>query len=348
QNDDVLTEFLTSSLRVPDLILPNHIFPKPKPSPPPPSLSLQNLTLTLNPKFIESVSSLGCFQIVNHGIEREIVKSAMESAKGVFELSKEKKSLVKKKVLQGGFGFEDDEDEEEEEEEERENERREREEFVWGREEDENLKVALEGIWPHGYSYFRERMEVLMNKMGEIAEKILPILSENFLKNSTPNGKTMGTKQASSICCLHRQCQNIPPDQFLGTIRCEVIRMLIRGIEYSHALCLHLCDGVSEFHVYSKKGWVSFCPDHDALVVTIGDQIQTWSGGHFKHVIGRPIFKGEDEDKISLAFLYSPPSIINNSDEITKEKTISLGLQFILAILLTLAYQFLIHMFKKF
>jgi hypothetical protein len=37
-----------------------------------------------------------------------------------------------------------------------------------------------------------------------------------------------------------------------------VIRMLIRGTDFSHALCLHVCDGASEFHVSSKKGWVSF------------------------------------------------------------------------------------------
>jgi len=37
---------------------------------------------------------------------------------------------------------------------------------------------------------------------------------------------------------------------------------------------LHICDGSSQFHVYSKKGWVSFCPDKDALIVTVGDQTQ--------------------------------------------------------------------------
>lgn len=53
-----------------------------------------------------------------------------------------------------------------------------------------------------------------------------------------------------------------------------VIRMLIRGTDFSHALCLHVCDGASEFHVYSKKGWVSFNPDKGALIITAGDQIQ--------------------------------------------------------------------------
>ncbi|XVF74514.1 hypothetical protein PTKIN_Ptkin13bG0116400 [Pterospermum kingtungense] len=85
----------------------------------------------------------------------------------------------------------------------------------------------------------------------------------------------------------------------------------------------------------------TFCPDKDALVITVGDQTQAISGGQFKHVIGRPIYKGENEneDYISMAFLYSPPSIITSTIgkvDIEKGKTISLSQQAIAAILLTL------------
>ena len=81
---------------------------------------------------------------------------------------------------------------------------------------------------------------------------------------------------------------------------------------------------------------------------------QAWSGGQYKHVIGRPIFKGENhkdyKDCISMAFLYSPPTISSKSSNviIKSEKTISLGHQAILAILLSLAYYFLVYIYKKF
>ncbi|GKE50477.1 1-aminocyclopropane-1-carboxylate oxidase 5-like protein, partial [Tanacetum coccineum] len=110
-------------------------------------------------------------------------------------------------------------------------------------------------------------------------------------------------------------------DEYKDSFRYDVIRMLIRGSEHKHALSFHVCDGSSEFHVYSKKGWVSFLPDKHALVVTIGDQMQTWSQGKYKHVIERPIFKGELEDCISMAFLYSPNLPISKGE---KDDTISL------------------------
>jgi hypothetical protein len=76
---------------------------------------------------------------------------------------------------------------------------------------------------------------------------------------------------------------------------------------------------------------------------------QALSGGNYKHVIGRPIFEDEKEDSISMAFLYSPPSTINSSNSKTKrEKSVSLGQQALVALVLTLIYQFFAYMFKKF
>jgi hypothetical protein len=66
-------------------------------------------------------------------------------------------------------------------------------------------------------------------------------------------------------------------------------------------------------------------------------------------VIGRPIFEDEKEDCISMAFLYSPPSTINTSySKTNREKSVSLGQQALVALVLTLVYQFFAYIFKKF
>jgi hypothetical protein len=66
-------------------------------------------------------------------------------------------------------------------------------------------------------------------------------------------------------------------------------------------------------------------------------------------VIGRPIFEDEKEDCISMAFLCSPPSTINTSYSRTnREKSVSLGQQALVALVLTLVYQFFAYIFKKF
>ena len=75
---------------------------------------------------------------------------------------------------------------------------------------------------------------------------------------------------------------------------------------------------------------------------------QAWSGGQFKHVIGRPIFKGkvvDHEECISMAFLYSPPKM-GNSFKTNKAKTISLAQQAIVAMLLTLVYHFVVYVYN--
>lgn len=113
-------------------------------------------------------------------------------------------------------------------------------------------------------------------EIEKVAGKILQVLKEHTMKNPiSENGKiTKGEEISKSICYLYKHCSNNNGDEWASTLKYDVIRMLVRGSDHSHALCLHLCDGSSEFHVYSKKGWVSFCPDKDALVITIGDQIQ--------------------------------------------------------------------------
>lgn len=114
-----------------------------------------------------------------------------------------------------------------------------------------------------------------MTDIEKVSGKILPSLLKNSqTKFVYGNDDMVQGKELGTVCCLYRHSQNVLEDEWDSSLRYDVIKMLIRGTDYSHALCLHLCDGSSEFHVYSKKGWVSFTPDKNALVVTTGDQIQ--------------------------------------------------------------------------
>jgi hypothetical protein len=48
-----------------------------------------------------------------------------------------------------------------------------------------------------------------------------------------------------------------------------------------------------------------------------------------------------------MAFLYSPPSSNSSSSKTSKGKTVSLGLQAIVAIILTLVCHFLVYFYKE-
>ena len=77
---------------------------------------------------------------------------------------------------------------------------------------------------------------------------------------------------------------------------------------------------------------------------------QECSDGLYKHVIGRPILHMEDEDSISMAFLYSPPPVVyqcQNTYSAYNNKSISLGQQIVIAMCLTLLFQFIVYIYKK-
>ncbi|PIA61890.1 hypothetical protein AQUCO_00200110v1 [Aquilegia coerulea] len=340
-NEDEISDFLEHSLRVPDLVLPDQIFPKEVQVKNLPELDFQSLVSTQNEetitKFLECISGIGCFQLVNHPISSELIQSVSIAAAGIFGLPPDKKTVVSRSS-ERIYGFEEFNGGEEEEEMEN------SEEFVWCR--DEGLKSLMEGITLQGFSNFSKGMETLSTEIQKVAHQVLTTLLEHAPITSTKLITDVPEMQEihSLVCYLHKHHRYTSVSRCDGSLKSDFIRMLIRGsAEYSHALCIHVFDNSSDFHVYSKKGWVSFTPSRDALVMTVGNQIQAWSAGLYKNVIGRPIFKTEDEESISMAFLFSPPA---NSREThgNKENTISLRQQLLLALFLTLIY----HVFSVF
>lgn len=349
RNDEVLTEFLQNSLRVPDLVLPDRVFPRQKSIHNPSKLDFQSLASLNNgaiAKILDSVATIGCFEVVNHGISGDLIKLVLSAGDGIFGISPERKEKLTRSS-EKAYGFEEFHGEEE---------RETSEEFVWCR-GDQNFNKEMEGIWPLGFSNFSEKMEKVLDGMEDIAGRILQFLQQNTPKklineNIDEMQDENGDLPATSICYLHKHkgCLKGDEEYMMTTLQYDVIRMLIRGSEFPHALCLHVSNGCSEFHVYSKKGWVSFQPGKDSLIVTIGDLLQRWSGGQYKHVIGRPVYQGKTEDCVSMALLISPPKVVEDNStkhEHEQEKTISIGQQIIIAIAFILIYNFFIYIYKK-
>ncbi|XP_065867728.1 jasmonate-induced oxygenase 1 [Euphorbia lathyris] len=319
-NDDVLTEFL-EHLRVPDLVLPDNIFPRQIIFETPPVIDFQSLIHSDSDsigRMLDSLARIGCFQLVNYGIPSDSIKLALALAAGIFSTPPDKRAAVTRSP-ERAYGFEEVHGEEENEE------------FVWCR--DKNLKLDMESIWPHsGYSNFSEKMERVVAKMEKVGKKIKKVVEEKSEIFENGRKEMVGV---GSVCYFQRHKES---DEKRGNLLgYEVIRMLVRGNEHSHAFTFHLSSNFSQFHVYSKKGWLSFSPHKHAIIVTVGDQIQIESGGKYKQVLGRPILK--KEDSISMAFLYSPSSTSHKPD------TISLTQQLVFFLLVTLLYQFFCSFF---
>lgn len=120
-----------------------------------------------------------------------------------------------------------------------------------------------------------EKMEILQSSIEKVSGKILFVLKENSSENLRfGNDIIPEHEDTGTVCHIYKHHKNASSDRGGGSLRYDVIRMLIRGFDCSHSLCLHICNGSSEFHIYSKRGWISFSPDKDSFLVTIGDQMQ--------------------------------------------------------------------------
>ena len=139
-NAEVLSDFLEHSARVPDLILPDRIFPRQRAIESPPVIDIESGAAALPGPAAE----IGCFQVANHGVPPELLRAArVAAAAGVFAVPPERRAAVTRSP-EVPFGFEEDGGEERES--------GESEEFVWS--VDEGFKSVMEGIWPLGYSNF--------------------------------------------------------------------------------------------------------------------------------------------------------------------------------------------------
>ncbi|RAL41759.1 hypothetical protein DM860_008941 [Cuscuta australis] len=342
-NDQELTQFLQSSLRVPNLALPGRGFPRRKLVRDPPELDFRALE-SMGPEsalgVLDSAARAGCFVVINHGIPGELIRSVLAAGDGVFGIPPEVKAEAARSP-EIPWGFEEVDGEE--------GETHGSEEFVWCNDDPAFIK-KMEGFWPMEFSNFREEMEKLLGDVRDISKKILGVLEKN--KKNIPSSSSSrrrkafqeeeGERGGGNVCYLHKQWH-------IGNNSCseyDMIRLLIRGCEFPHHLCAHFANGSSSFNVYSKKQWVSFHPRENSIVFTVGDRLQARSGGRYKHVTGRAVFQEEQLDRISMAILYSPlgDEVRDQEKEIT---SVSFGQQIMVAILLILVYQFLLFILKK-
>ncbi|KAF5178532.1 downstream target of AGL15-4 [Thalictrum thalictroides] len=150
-NEDEISDFLEHSLRVPNLVLPDQIFPKEVQVKNLPELDFDSLVSAKNDetiaRFLECVSGIGCFQLVNHGVSSDLIQSVSIAAAGIFGLPPDKKTVMSRSS-ERMYGFEEFSGHADEEEETENSE-----EFVWCR--DEGLKSVMEGIRLQGFSNFR-------------------------------------------------------------------------------------------------------------------------------------------------------------------------------------------------
>jgi len=91
-NEDVLSEFLDKCGRVPNLVLPDKVFPKHRFLLNPPTFDFLRLG-SASPFLMDAIDTIGCFQLINHGVPEAKLRAAAD--KTIFQDETEEFVLYK-------------------------------------------------------------------------------------------------------------------------------------------------------------------------------------------------------------------------------------------------------------
>ncbi|KAK1284136.1 hypothetical protein QJS10_CPB21g01568 [Acorus calamus] len=179
------------------------------------------------------------------------------------------------------------------------------------------------------FHFFRDTMEGISTKLESIAENVGQILSQHMTLKKPSDAD--GVANAGSILCVQKH----------NSLNKERNHNVERGCSY-RALGLHLATEDLQFRVTSGSRSVSFDVPGGCLVITVGEQLQEWSGGDLEMVTGEAIFEPNEDAKPSylIEFMCSPSSLNVEPVNPSEKKIISLMDQLLIILSLTFLHLF--------
>ncbi|CAL4954607.1 unnamed protein product [Urochloa decumbens] len=328
-DDDEIGRFLRCSARVPVLRLPERPGPrrdkKKQAAWAPPVIDMRVLD-SPSPAVVEvlrsAAVSFGCFQVVGHGVHAGLLLAALRAAAAA-----RGRSPVPEEG--GGGGDEDSE------------------ELWWPPGEGDREMAGNHRPSRNGAKQIRNTADDLFAQLEQASTKLLHALQQGNEAADDAAEPLAKPDANGSLLCIRKHRRD--GSSASGPVsQDDVLRMLVRSSRCSRALALHPCPGASAFHVFSRRGWSRFRPLEGAVVVTVGDQLQAWSGGLYKSVSGKPAYSNDDlegdsgDGAVSAEFFLSSDSAAKDAASMDAGKAFPLNLQIMVAACLVLIYHFFI------
>ncbi|KAJ8763596.1 hypothetical protein K2173_002479 [Erythroxylum novogranatense] len=283
------------------------------------SISSPNETKNLVSDVGDACQKWGFFQVINHGVSRELRQKMQQVAKEFFHQTSDEKRKVKRDEVHP-MGYHDGENTK--------NVRDWKEVFDYllleptlipasGEPDSEELRT-LTNQWPQYPPEFREVCQEYARVMAELANKIMELISLSLgLPASWFNGYF---KDQISFCRLNYYPPCPAPHLALGVGRHKD----------SSALTILAQDDVGGLEVKQKWDgeWIPVRPTPDAYIINIGDVFQVWSNDRYESVEHRVVVNSKKE-RFSTPFFFFPSHYVNvkpvNEQHPAKFKEINWG-----------------------
>ncbi|WOL06356.1 hypothetical protein Cni_G15088 [Canna indica] len=315
-DDNVLSEYLDGSLRVPDLTLPGAYFPTRSPLKAPAEVDLASLLSAEESairRVLAAASEVGAVRVVGGGAAlAEAARVTIEEGRGVFSMPEEGKNkcdLLQQQ--QRWFGRRNGVGEE----------------FYWHQLRNPEMERFLQRTWSGSYRNLRDKMENLAARLETVAQCIANILLEHVAWSQSPSRRT---GKVQSVLCLRK---------YESHHNAGSMRELIDAKSFlSYDLCLHISGQDHEFCIRRPEGSAIFMMPAGDILVTIGKPLQELCNGKLKSALGEILFQLTDDPSPSFSLEYMcSPSILSHEPEFGA-KTLSLIDQLLVVLVLALLY----------
>lgn len=226
----------------------------------------------------------GFFQIVNHGVEKELLQRMKDATSKFFKLpieEKNKYAMASNEIH--GYG----------------------QAYTVSEEKSLDWSDALflvthptyyrkPQFWPKTPEGYKEVIEAYTNEVKRVGEELLSSLSV-----------IMGM-QKHVFLALHKELMQILRVNYYPP--CSTPEQVMGLSPHSDTTTLTLLmqtDDVTGLEIRHQGGWVPVIPISDALVVNVGDAIEIWSNGKYKSVEHRAV-TNKNKERTSYASFFCP------------------------------------------
>lgn len=223
----------------------------------------------------------GFFQLVNHGIDKELLDKVKKVSSDCYKLEREALFNKSKPVTLLTEAVENG------------NVEKKFDDFDW----EDVFLLTDGGEWPSNPPAFEETMKEYRKELKKLAEKVMEVMDENlglekgYIKRAFA-GKDepfFGTKVSHYPPC--------PKPDMVNGLRAHT--------DAGGVILLFQDDEVSGLQILKDGEWIDVEPMANAIVINTGDQIEVLSNGKYKSVWHRVLAK-ETGNRRSIASFYNP------------------------------------------
>jgi isopenicillin N synthase-like dioxygenase len=233
----------------------------------------------------------GFFQVVEHGIDDELIRALQREMRAFFALPLAAKRRAERSA-ENPWGFYDRELTK--------NVRDWKQIFDCGPEGDPDLPTP----WPAGSPGFRPAALAFMRGCERLAFRLLAAISLNLGMPAQHLAAGFRPRHTSFLRLNHYP---LCPEPALpqGVRTPERGHLGVNHHTDSGALTLLLQDEVPGLEVHRERRWYGVEPRADALVVNIGDIVQVWSNDRYRAALHR-VRASRDRPRYSAPFFFNP------------------------------------------